>query len=44
MLARHGGILFETHDGLKTRVAPVARNLRGGTNGQMSCRDNSSYL
>jgi hypothetical protein len=27
MLARPGGILFETHDGLKTRVAPVARNL-----------------
>jgi hypothetical protein len=25
MLARTGGILLETHDELKTRVAPVAR-------------------
>jgi hypothetical protein len=28
MLARPGGILLETYDGLKTRAAPVARNLR----------------
>jgi hypothetical protein len=30
MLARPGGIYFETYDGLKKRVAPVARNLHPG--------------
>jgi hypothetical protein len=33
-----GGILFEAHDGLKTRVTPVARNLRPGSGQNVNLR------